>query len=99
MVEEIKIYIDDYKAIEGKLESLGAKFIREVHVTDQYFNQPEGSVLKLVEDDRGSFLVKLQAHEGGFRIISQEPLQDLKIKRDALEKKYGIKCVLEKRRR
>lgn len=99
MKKELKIYINDYKTIEEKLGKLGAKFIIELNVIDTYFKQPEGLVLKISQDERGSFSVKLKANKGGFGIISNDSIKDLKKTFKVFESKYGISCVLKKKKR
>ncbi len=99
MTEELKIRIWDYKKVEENLIKLGAGFSGEIDVVDTYFKQPAGEVLKITKDDRGNFLVNLQSKNGKFEIIKYEPIDDAqKIKND-LTKKFGVKCVLKKKRR
>ena len=40
MEVEIKARVEDLKAVEEKLRSMGAKFLREVKEEDEYFNHP-----------------------------------------------------------
>lgn len=98
MVEELKIYIDSPEEIEQKLLSIGAKFVRELQITDTYFNQP-GMVLKLTEDESGSLLTQLQSKDGGFQFIKEEKISDPEVAKRDLEKQHGINCVLKKKKR
>ena len=99
MVEELKIRIRDYKKVEGNLIKLGAKFSEEIDVVDTYFKQPVGEVLKIAEDNRGNFLVNLKSRDGKFKIVKYEPIDNVTKIKDDLTKKFGIKCVLKKKRR
>ena len=99
MTEEVKIRIRGYRKLERHLKKLGARFTEEIDVTDTYFKQPAGEVLKITEDDRGDFLVKLKSRNGKFQIVGYEPVDDAeKMKRD-MAKKFGVKCILKKKRR
>lgn len=98
-MEELKIFIDNAQKAEEQIVAKGAVFTQEVFVTDTYFNQPEGFVLKLTEDDRGYFLTQLQAEAGGFKFIKQEKIEDLEITKKQLTEQFGIKCILKKKRR
>lgn len=97
-MEELKIYIDDPQEVELKLKAIGAKFIKELDITDTYFNQP-GMVLKLTEDGTQSLLTQLQAHDGGFKFIKEEPITNLENTKQQLESEFGIKCILKKKKR
>ncbi len=99
MKEEVKIRIHDYKAVEEKLIELGVKFIEEIEVTDTYFNQPPDKVLKITEDDRGNFLVKLKSKDWKFEIAEYKPIKDVSKLKNQLTEKFGIKCILKKKRR
>ena len=99
MAEELKIRIRDYNKVEDNLIKLGAKFSGEIDVVDTYFKQPAGEVLKITEDDRGNFLVNLKSRNGKFEIVKYEEIDDVQKVKDDLTKKFGIKCVLKKKRR
>ncbi len=99
MAEELKIRIRDYKKVEEELIKLGAKFSEEIDVVDTYFKQPVGEVLKITEDDRGNFLVNLKSKNGKFEIVKYEPIDNVQKTKDDLTKKFGIKCILKKKRR
>jgi adenylate cyclase class IV len=99
MPEELKIRIKNHKEIEEQLKSFGAKFTAELNVTDTYFNQPSGEVLKITEDERGYSLVNLKSKDGKFEIVKYEKVENIdKIKKELTEK-YEVKCVLKKKRR
>jgi adenylate cyclase class IV len=99
MVEELKIRIKDYKKIEEHLKKLGAKFTEEINIVDTYFKQPTGEVLKITEDDRGNFLVNLKSENGKFQIVKYEKIDNVeKLKKELMEK-FGVKCILKKKRR
>ena len=99
MPEELKIRIHDYKKIEEHLLNLGAKFLEEINVTDTYFEQPSGEVLKITEDDKGDFLVNLKLKEGKSEIIKYERIDNVNEVKKELVDKFGIKCILKKKRR
>lgn len=99
MAEELKIRIRDYKKIEENLIKLGAKFSEEIDVIDTYFKQPIGKVLKITEDNRGIFLVNLKSKNGKFEIVKYKPIDDVKKVRNELTKKFGVRCILKKKRR
>lgn len=55
--------------------------------------------MKVTEDDRGDFLVKLKLVEGKFKILKYEEIGNVEeVKKDFTER-YGVKCVLRKKRR
>ena len=99
MREELKIRIRGYKDIEKNLVRLGAKFIKEINATDTYFTQPAGEVLKITEDERGDFLVNLKSKRGKFEIVGYKPINDVKKVKNELSERFGIKCILKKKRR
>ncbi|MBM3303546.1 MAG: hypothetical protein FJY76_00475 [Candidatus Aenigmarchaeota archaeon] len=99
MAEELKIRIHDYRKVEEKLTDIGANFTEELNVTDTYFKQPKGNVLKVTQDERGDFLVKLRAAKGKFRILKYEKLDNAEQIKKELSSRFGIKCVLKKKRR
>lgn len=99
MSEELKIRIQNYKKVERNLIRLGAKFSEKIDVVDTYFKQPKGEVLKITEDDRGKFLVNLKSKNGKFEIVKYEPIKDVDKLKKELADKFGIKCILKKKRR
>jgi adenylate cyclase class IV len=99
MAEELKIRIQDYKEVEKNLIKKGAKFSEEISVVDTYFKQPAGEVLKITEDDRGDFLVNLKLKNGKFEIAKYEPIADARKIKKELSGKFGVKCILKKKRR
>lgn len=99
MVEELKIRIQNYKKVESKLIKLGVKFSEEINVIDVYFKQPAGEVLKITEDDKGNFLVNLKSKNGKFQIMKYEKIDDVEKVKEELIEKFGIKCILRKKRR
>ncbi len=99
MAEELKIRIKYYKEMEKHLKEFGAKFLEEIHVIDTYFKQPKGQVLKITEDDKGNFLVNLKSRKGKFEIVKYEKIKNVEKIKKELANKFGIKCVLKKKRR
>ncbi len=99
MAEELKIRIPDYRKAEAGLLKLGARFLGEISVKDTYYIQPKGEVLKITEDDKGDFLVRLKLKDGKFGIVKYEPVKGVEAEKGALAEKFGVKCVLRKKRR
>ncbi len=99
MSREIKIRIHDQTAMEARLKSIGARFDREVRVKDTYFRAPHGEVVKISETSEGDFLVRLKPSSGGFDYTENRKIDDAFDLRRQLSAMYGIKSVLEKRRR
>lgn len=99
MTEELKVRIRDYETVEKNLLAKGAKFVKEISAEDTYFMQPNDLVLKLTQDDRGSFLANLKLKNGKFEIIRYEPIADANKVKNELSKEFGVKCVLRKKRR
>lgn len=99
MPEELKIRIKDFKKVEKQLIKLGAKFTKELSVTDTYFELGNEDVLKITEDESGDYLVELHAKNGRFKIKTYEHIANLDAKKEELGKKYGVRCVLKKKRR
>jgi len=99
MPEELKIRIHDYRKVESHLKKIGAKFFEELNVTDTYFKQPKGKVLKITEDEKGVFLVNLEAKDNKFDIVKYERIDNMKKTKKELSDKFGVKCVLKKKRR
>lgn len=98
-MQELKFRIRNYENTEEKLRKLGAEFLKELHVTDIYFKQPEGKVLKITIDNSGMFLVELEATAGKFQIKAYAPLTKVEATLERLVRKYGVKCIIFKRRR
>lgn len=96
---ELKIRIRNHKKIEEHLKKKGAKFIEELEVLDTYFNQPEGEVLKTVEDGHDSTLVRYKEKEGKFETVQKEKIDDIEKKKKDLGEIFGIKAVLKKKMR
>ena len=99
MAEELKIRIHDYRKVEERLVQLGAKFSREANVKDTYFNQEGHDVLKITESDEGDFLVELKSKDGKFEIVKHESIDNADELKEELSSKFGVKCVLKKKRR
>ena len=99
MAEELKIRIRDYKSVEQHLKNLGGKFLEELNVINIYFNQQKGFVLKIAEYDKGAFLVNLKSKDGKFDILKYESIDNLDQVKRELTGKYGVKCILKKKRR
>jgi adenylate cyclase class IV len=93
---ELKIRVDDMNALLARLEAMGAKRGDHLHVTTTYFRQPLGEVLKLSQDETGTFLVQLKAANGGFELLSTEVVDDVDTLRAELTEQYGEKSVLVK---
>ncbi len=96
VMEERKIRIDNLEEIENKLKIAGACLIEELEIVDTYYKQPEGSVLKITENDHGNFLVKLKEIDGKFEFIKNEKVEKLKPLKDALKEKYGRDIIVDK---
>ncbi len=99
MKKELKVKIHDYKSVEDRLKRLGGQFKGEIRVKDTYFNQLDGKVLKITEDDKGDFLVELHGKDGGFIIKKYEKINNSEELKEQLGKRYGVDSVLKKRRR
>ncbi|MBI1973787.1 hypothetical protein HYS54_03150 [Candidatus Micrarchaeota archaeon] len=99
MAEEIKVRIRDRKAAERRITSKGGRFTGEISVRDSYFNQPAGETLKVTEDDRGNFVVRLHTSNGKFQITEYRRIRDAEKMKRKFGKLYGLKCVLHKKRR
>ncbi len=93
MRKELKVRISDYKEVEKKIVSLGGTFTGEVEVVDTYYKQPEGKVLKISEDDRGNFLVQLQAENGGFVVMKYERIEKVKNVKEMLRERDMVELV------
>lgn len=99
MKQEVKVRLDDAEAMEAHLKGMGAVFVQEVHSIDTYFNQPEGELLKTVEDERGNFLVHMQVVDGKFHIKEHQEVSDAKEQQQELEREHGFKKQMRKTRR
>lgn len=99
MKQELKVRIKDYKQVEDKLRVLGGKYLEEINVVDIYFNPPKGEVIKITKDDRGDFFVNLKEVDSRFQIVKYEKVTDVRNLEKELTKKYGVKCILKKKRR
>lgn len=98
MEKELKIRIDKYVVVEAKLMQLSAKYMGESSFVDTYFKQPDGFVLKVIEDKEGSSLLNLQAVNGKFEVIKREVIENTSVKKDEFTKKFGVKKVLSGKR-
>lgn len=96
MAREVKIRIDDRRLIEVTLDALGAERGQHLHVTNVYFKQPPGEVLKMSQDETGDFLVQLRAGDGGFELIANEPIADVQATWSDLAKRFGERSRLSK---
>jgi adenylate cyclase class IV len=94
-MEKRKIRINDVKETEKKLILAGAKFIDDIEVSDTYYNQDQGSVLKVTECDYGKFLVQII----GKNIIRHEKIEKPRELKNALKERYGRDTILDKRRK
>ena len=97
--KELKVRIDNLARIEHRLVEIGAEFTHELQVIDTYFKQPPGFVLKIVEDESGNFLSRLEAHDGGFVVKERETLTNVADAKVRLTEQYGLHRVLQKRRK
>lgn len=99
-MQELKLRISDTQAIEEKLKSLGATFVEETEFSDTYFNQPDGEVFKITENNKGSFLVQLKrTPQGTFDTIKNQKIDNPNEVKTEMGNEYGIKCVLEGKRK
>ena len=99
MATELKARIPDIDKLESRLKDLGAVFDRELKVTDTYFCQPEGFVLKIVKDSKGSRLSRLEAKDGTFIIVEDKLLNNPETVEKELTQEHGIYRILRKKRR
>jgi adenylate cyclase class IV len=99
MMTELKLRVKDPDTVERNLLQKGAKFLGEINFKDIYFNQPEGEVLKIAEKDGRHFLNALRAYHGTFKIITEEPIENLAIILADLTSRHGIKRILEGKRK
>lgn len=99
-MQELKLRISDPQIIEEKLKSLGATFVDETNFSDTYFNQPDGEVFKVTENNKGSFLVQLKrTPEGKFDTIKNQKIDNPNEVKKEMGNEYGVKCVLEGKRK
>ncbi len=98
MTQELKIRINNLALVENKLKELGAIFVKEEQFVDTYFNQPPGSVLKIVTAEHFSNLVKLESQDGKFRVISKTFIENVESEKTQLSSEFGIKSVLQGKR-
>ena len=99
MNQELKFHIQNYKETEKKLKRLGGIFLHELHVSDIYFKQPEGKVLKITIDDTGFYLVQLTAILDKFHIDKYQKLKNVENVLNELSHTYKVNCVIYKLRR
>ncbi|MBD1913677.1 MULTISPECIES: hypothetical protein [unclassified Leptolyngbya] len=99
MLRELKARIPDFSLLELRLLKIGARFEQEIEGVETYFKQPEGQVLKIVEDNTGTYLLQLQAQDGGFVILEERSVSDPFPISLQLTQEYGIRRILKKRRR
>lgn len=101
MAEELKLYIKDYKKTEKHIKKLGAVFDKQITAKDTYFNQPGKDVLKIVEDTRGNFFVRLKYNNktNKFKILKYQKITNPKTRIKQLTKKLGLKGTIKKKRR
>lgn len=99
MLRELKAYVPDLAALEHRLADWGAVLEAEIAVTDVYFRQPPGQVLKLVDDSTGRYCTRLQAREGGFEIVEHRAIAQFPQLYEQLLQAYGLHRILKKQRR
>jgi adenylate cyclase class IV len=98
-MQELKIRLPNSQEIEEKLKVLGTEFVAETHFVDTYFKQIPGHVLKLGTNNHGSQLIQLELANGKFKVISKQNIADAESQKKELSDKYGIKTVLQGKRR
>jgi len=99
MMKELKVKIQDLKQLEATLENIQAKLIEELNVVDTYFKQPEGHVLKIVEDNEGNYISELKSENGIFKIVRKDKIENVEEEKIHLEKEHGIHRILKKKRK
>ena len=99
MPEELKARISDMRKLEKSLSAAGATFVRELKCVDTYFNQPKGLVLKLVQDNDGTFLSRLCERNGKFELIERTEIDDPDELHRKLSETHGVYRTLKKRRK
>lgn len=100
MAQELKIRITNPQIIEDKLISLGATLGEETDFEDTYFNQPTGEVFKIGYTDKGYFLIQFKRNpEGKFDMLKNQEIDNADEVKAEMGNEYGIKCVLEGKRK
>lgn len=100
MAQELKVRISNPQAIETKIQSLGGTLTEETDFEDTYFNQPEGEVFKIGYTDKGYFLIQMKrTPEGRFDMIKNQKIDNADQVKAEMGNEYGIKCVLEGKRK
>jgi adenylate cyclase class IV len=98
MAKELKVRINKYVVVEAKLMQLSAKYMGESSFVDTYYTQPEGHVLKIIEDKDGNSLLQLKAVDGKFDVVKREAIENVEEKKKQLSKEFGVKKVLSGKR-
>lgn len=98
MKQELKIRIQDHKQIEQRLQKLGATFLGETTFTDTYLNAPKGEVLKIVQTDKDSSLVRFAEKSGKFDVVGKEKIEDVEKTLEQMTKTHGINRILKGKR-
>lgn len=99
MLQELKIRISNYQEVEERLKKLGALFITESDFIDTYFNQSRDEVLKITTTENNSLLINLNSVNGKFGIVSKQSIENVDKLKKELSDKYGIRAVLQGKRR
>ena len=101
MPQELKVRITNYLSVEEKIKQLKADFIEELFFTDIYSNQPEGEVLKVSETNDNYYLIALKRVDGKFKEVTNKKLtkEEFAQTKEDLKLKYGIKRILQGKRR
>ncbi len=94
MKEGLKIRINNIDKMERHITKLGARYSGSLSETYTYFNQPKSGVLKITENENGSFLVKIKSKKSRFEIIKNEKIKNSSEVKRKFSEKFGIKCVL-----
>lgn len=95
MKEELKIRLEEPEKVERKLEEEGEQE-RKIDAKDTYFDTPGQNVLKIREDDEGSWLVRFRSIENGFQKTTEQKIEDKGELKNLLKQKHGVKSVLKK---
>jgi len=100
MASELKAHLTDWKKTAAGLYDRGATLQAELSLTDTYYLQPQGFVLKITQTKAGATLVKLKAEGKGFTTLSSERIdaEKLEAKKQGLAKEFGVRAELKKRR-
>lgn len=99
MKHELKIRVNNAEVEEKRLLEIGAEFKSETKIIDTYFKQPKGYVLKIVEEERESFISELEPQDGGFRFIRRDKINNPESLKIELAEKHGIHKILRKTRK